>query len=207
MKSAEMVRDSARLAEHNPTVPHVSKLTLKVPPMNIDDIVTLAATLTDPTQRAAYLDQACGDDAELRRRVEDQLQAKAEPLTLPGDAKGTADFALNASGVSTVAHPILEDVGAAIGPYKLLQKLGEGGMGVVYLAEQLEPVRRKVALKIIKPGMDTAQVVARLRRTGKPGADGASQHRQGVRRRRHQHGAAILRHGVGAWRGHHQVLR
>jgi serine/threonine protein kinase len=58
--------------------------------------------------------------------------------------------------------PIAESPGSIIGPYKLLQKIGEGGMGVVYMAEQQEPVRRKVALKIIKPGMDSHQVIARF---------------------------------------------
>src|SRR5207247_8302740 len=59
-------------------------------------------------------------------------------------------------------EPIAERPGSTIGPYKLLQQIGEGGMGVVYMAEQTEPVRRKVALKIIKPGMDSAQVIARF---------------------------------------------
>src|SRR5208282_155475 len=64
--------------------------------------------------------------------------------------------------VPTVDQRLPEGPGTHIGPYKLLQKIGEGGMGVVYMAEQEEPVRRKVALKIIKPGMDTAQVIARF---------------------------------------------
>ena len=60
------------------------------------------------------------------------------------------------------SRPILEGPGSRIGPYRLLQKIGEGGMGVVYMAEQEKPVRRRVALKIIKPGMDTGQVIARF---------------------------------------------
>src|SRR4030095_13675626 len=62
----------------------------------------------------------------------------------------------------TVNHPPTESAGTQIGPYKLLQQIGEGGFGVVFLAAQTEPVRRKVALKVLKPGMDTRQVVARF---------------------------------------------
>ena len=66
------------------------------------------------------------------------------------------------SGEETLYKPPLEQPGTQIGPYKLLEQIGEGGMGVVYLASQREPIRRKVALKIIKPGMDTREVVARF---------------------------------------------
>src|SRR5262249_58275091 len=65
-------------------------------------------------------------------------------------------------GIPTPPHPVAEGPGVTIGSYKLLQRLGEGGMGIVYLAEQGRPVRRRVALKIIKPGMDTEQVIARF---------------------------------------------
>ncbi len=87
--------------------------------------------------------------------VEDLLRAVA----------GAGDFMKRpvATGSVTISHaPILEGPGTRIGPYRLLQQIGEGGMGVVYMAEQEHPVRRKVALKIIKPGMDSAQVVARF---------------------------------------------
>ncbi len=71
--------------------------------------------------------------------------------------------------------------GTQIGPYKLLEQIGEGGMGVVYHASQREPVRRTVALKIIKPGMDTREVVDAVRsRAASPGHDGSPEHRQGV---------------------------
>src|SRR4051812_9682190 len=63
---------------------------------------------------------------------------------------------------TSIYRPIAEGPGARIGPYKLLQEIGEGGFGVVYMAEQQEPVRRKVALKIIKPGMDSKEVIARF---------------------------------------------
>ena len=77
--------------------------------------------------------------------------------------------------------PIAERPGTQIGPYKLLQEIGEGGMGIVYMAQQREPVRRKVALKIIKPGMDTREVIGPVRgRAAGPGHDGSPEHRQGV---------------------------
>ena len=79
------------------------------------------------------------------------------------------------------AAPLTEGPGTVVGRYKLLQKIGEGGMGVVYMAEQREPVIRKVALKIIKLGMDTRQVPWPVRgRAASAGADGSSQHRQSV---------------------------
>jgi serine/threonine protein kinase/tetratricopeptide (TPR) repeat protein len=122
---------------------------------------------TDPVERAAYLDQACGGDPALRARVEALLQSHdgaggflAQPaLEVSGD---TGEFFANSIEPGALDHPLAEKVGACIGPYKLLQKIGEGGMGVVWMAEQQEPVRRKVALKVIKAGMDSAQVVARF---------------------------------------------
>src|SRR5688572_14002752 len=107
-----------------------------------------------PTERAAYLDAACGGDGELRQRVDALLHAHAR-------AGGLLDQP-TPPGLTEIYRPISESAGTVIGPYKLLQQLGAGGMGVVYPAEQDQPVRRKVALKIIKPGMDTGQVIARF---------------------------------------------
>src|SRR5690349_4542991 len=107
-----------------------------------------------PADRAAYLDGACAGDAELRRSVEMLLKAHAK----------AGDF-LNktpADAGPTIDHSLAERPATVIGPYKLLQQIGEGGMGVVYMAEQGAPVRRNVALKIIKPGMDTHEVIARF---------------------------------------------
>jgi serine/threonine protein kinase/tetratricopeptide (TPR) repeat protein len=105
-------------------------------------------------ERAAFLDKACVGDAALRRRVEELLLASDEagnflesPAAVPLD--GTARLSSNKPG-------------DRIGRYKLLQQIGEGGCGVVYMAEQEEPVRRRVALKVIKLGMDTKQVIARF---------------------------------------------
>ena len=107
-------------------------------------------------RRAAYLDEACGEDAALRRRIDVLLRAH----TNPGSFLASPPAAVGAGG--TPDPSISERPGQQIGPYKLLQQIGEGGMGVVYMAEQLEPVQRRVALKIIKPGMDTRQVIARF---------------------------------------------
>src|SRR5438874_8420582 len=107
-------------------------------------------------QRAGYLKQACGENAELLKQVEILLAAheKAgrfleEPVAAAPPSK-------------TVVVPMTEKPGDKIGRYKLLQQIGEGGCGVVYMAEQEEPVRRRVALKVIKLGMDTKSVIARF---------------------------------------------
>jgi serine/threonine protein kinase len=101
------------------------------------------------------VDKACGKDAELRDRVKVLLRAHAEAgnfLEAPAPAL-----------VTTVDEPpVRESPGTVIGPYKLLEQISEGGMGVVFMAEQTQPVRRKVALKVIKPGMDSRHVVARF---------------------------------------------
>src|SRR5882762_9909275 len=107
-----------------------------------------------PEERAAYLDGACGKDPVLRRRMEDLLLKHFQQDSFMKDA------AVEGSG--TVVVPVSESPGAVIDRYKLLEKLGEGGFGVVYVAEQKEPVKRRVALKIIKLGMDTRQVIARF---------------------------------------------
>jgi serine/threonine protein kinase/WD40 repeat protein len=116
------------------------------------------AALDQPAEaRAAYLSEACGGDHALRRQVEAMLQAHGVAdsfLEKPAAAMGAT--------VDLPATPAGEGQGSRIGPYKLLQQIGEGGMGVVWMAEQQEPVRRMVAVKIIKPGMDSAQVIARF---------------------------------------------
>ncbi|HLP85714.1 MAG TPA: serine/threonine-protein kinase [Phycisphaerales bacterium] len=106
--------------------------------------------------REAYLASACGDDAALRAEVEALLRAH------DGAAKFLASPTAASSADATIAAPIREGPGTRIGPYKLLQLIGEGGFGSVFMAEQEVPVTRRVALKIIKLGMDTRQVVARF---------------------------------------------
>jgi serine/threonine protein kinase len=110
-----------------------------------------------PERRASYLDQACAGNVGLRARVEALLEAYAEAgsfLEEPVSPTGEGSKFRASSGI--------EKPGDRIGRYKLLQQIGEGGCGVVYMAEQEEPVRRRVALKIIKLGMDTKQVIARF---------------------------------------------
>ncbi|PWU09380.1 MAG: serine/threonine protein kinase, partial [Verrucomicrobia bacterium] len=120
---------------------------------SLDDIFLNAWQIADKAERAAYLSRACGGDAELHKRVEAMLR-DAE--------RGQKIFGEETTVTPGADERLAEGPGAVIGPYKLLQKLGEGGMGVVYMAEQREQVVRKVALKIIKLGMDTRDVVARF---------------------------------------------
>jgi serine/threonine protein kinase len=107
-----------------------------------------------PDEWDRYLDEACAGDAELRRDVSALLRAHREGGSL-------LDRPALANGRDTISS-VIEGPGTVIGPYKLLQQIGEGGMGVVFMAEQAEPIQRTVALKIIKPGMDTRQVIARF---------------------------------------------
>jgi WD40 repeat protein/serine/threonine protein kinase len=123
--------------------------------MSEREIFTAALDIASAAERAAYLDEACAGDAALRQRMELLVQAHK-----PGDG-----FLERPAGETwaTIDEPSFpEQPGSVIGPYKLLQQIGEGGMGVVYMAEQTAPVRRRVALKIIKPGMDSRQVIARF---------------------------------------------
>ena len=95
-------------------------------------------------------------------------------------------------------YHIAERPGKVIGSYQLLEQIGDGGFGVVYMAEQTHPVKRKVALKVIKPGMDSKEVIAPLRgRTPSSGDDEPPQHCQDFRRWRHGKRSAVLRDGVG----------
>jgi serine/threonine protein kinase/WD40 repeat protein len=110
-------------------------------------------------ERAAFLDRACVGDAVLRARLEALLAAHDQPDTL----FGTGADAPRPTIALDLARDLADDlVGQTIGRYKLFEKIGEGGCGVVYVAEQTEPIRRRVALKIIKLGMDTREVIARF---------------------------------------------
>ena len=128
------------------------------------DIFIEVLELGDPSERAALLDEACQEDAELRGRVEQLLaeHERQESFILDTPPIGCNGFPSGDGVGSTVDSPITERPGTVIGPYKLLQQIGEGGMGVVFMAEQTQPIQRTVALKIIKPGMDTRQVIARF---------------------------------------------
>jgi serine/threonine protein kinase/tetratricopeptide (TPR) repeat protein len=114
-----------------------------------------ALAIPSPEERARYLDQACGGDPQLRGRLEELLAAypKVEGFLEPPARRP----------VATVDEPLGgERPGTAVGPYKLLEPIGEGGMGTVWMAQQTEPVKRLVALKLIKAGMDSRQVIARF---------------------------------------------
>ncbi len=128
---------------------------MTTPESPVEAIFSGALGKRSPTERAAYLDEACGGDPELCRRVERLLEAhpqlgsflQGEPTEL---------------GSIMQEPPAHESPVTVIGPYKLLQPIGEGGMGTVFMAEQTHPVRRTIALKLIKAGMDTRQVIARF---------------------------------------------
>jgi eukaryotic-like serine/threonine-protein kinase len=108
-------------------------------------------------EQAAFLKGACHGDPNLRQRLEARLAAHDQHAS-SAPAAATSEFVATVIGETART----EEAGLLIGRYKLLEKLGEGGFGTVWLAEQKEPVRRKIALKIIKLGMDTKQVVARF---------------------------------------------
>jgi WD40 repeat protein/serine/threonine protein kinase len=122
-----------------------------------EEIFQMARRIDSAESRRAYLDQTCRDDATLREQIEALLAAYyTSESFLESPASEIADE------IPTRDRLISERPGTVIGPYKLLQQIGEGGMGVVFMAEQTEPLQRTVALKIIKPGMDTRQVIARF---------------------------------------------
>ncbi len=107
-----------------------------------------------PEQWPAFLEQACAGDAALRAGVEQLLRARSE--------LGSFHEPPRPAPLATVDDPVSERPGTVIGPYKLIQEVGAGGMGTVWMAQQKEPVKRLVALKVIKPGMDSRQVIARF---------------------------------------------
>ena len=121
-----------------------------------EETIFAEALRLPPEERAAYLAHATAGNPQLRQEVESLL-----------GSYGTGDFLEQAaapqlSPTLQITVPLTEKPGDRIGRYKLLQQIGEGGCGVVYMAEQIEPVRRRVALKVIKLGMDTKSVVARF---------------------------------------------
>ena len=112
-----------------------------------------ALDITDPLKRAAYLDRACAGDAALRSRIDELLRAHIQP----------GDFLkVPATELLVDERAESERAGMVIGPYKLLEQIGEGRHSVIFLAQQRQPVRRKVALKVLKPGSDTREIVARF---------------------------------------------
>jgi serine/threonine protein kinase len=123
------------------------------PQLDEEAIFNVARRIESPDVRRVYLQQSCGDDEKLLARIEALLRVHEQEHGLLRTAEPSDEIDETA---------VTERPGALIGRYKLLEQIGEGGFGVVFMAEQQEPVRRKVALKIIKLGMDTRQVIARF---------------------------------------------
>lgn len=122
-------------------------------PLDVKVIFCNAVEKESDQERQDYLDEVCQDNPELRAKLE-------ELLALHERAEGFLE--VPAPEVTLDGSPLLEGPGTVIGPYKLLEKIGEGGMAVVYMAKQSQPLKRRVALKIIKLGMDTKEVIARF---------------------------------------------
>jgi tetratricopeptide (TPR) repeat protein/serine/threonine protein kinase len=120
---------------------------------SLDSIFCSAIEIESPDERRALVEQACGEDADLKQQVERLLHAHFH---------GRSILDAPDQPVATVDEPHRETAGAMIGPYKLLEQIGEGGMGTVWMAQQTEPIKRTVAIKLIKPGMDSRQVLARF---------------------------------------------
>src|SRR6516165_2113153 len=126
--------------------------------MSERDIFIAALQKDDPAQRQAYLEEACAGQPELRRQVENLLrlhEGAGSFLDQPAQTPTKSPY-------STVEPPGREKLGTFIGPYKLIELVGEGGMGTVWMAQQTEPVKRLVAVKLIKAGMDSKAVIARF---------------------------------------------
>ena len=122
------------------------------PASNPRDLFLEALEKPGPIERAAFLDEACRSDAALRAAVEELLANHHDDSFLEDPS----------FSMPTVISAPTERAGERIGRYRLLQEIGEGGFGTVWMAEQMEPVTRRVALKIIKLGMDTREVIARF---------------------------------------------
>jgi WD40 repeat protein/serine/threonine protein kinase len=114
-----------------------------------------ARDIPDPDRQREYVREACGGDEARIEYVEALLTAADAPDSL-------LDRPAGSNPLATIDQPIVESAGTVIGPYKLIEQVGEGGMGMVWMAQQTEPVRRRVAVKLIKAGMDSKQVIARF---------------------------------------------
>src|SRR5262245_63552752 len=130
-----------------------------------NEIFLRALDIAAPADRAAHLDATCSGDAELRRQVELLLAEHDRAgsfLERPAIADGTGTYPPGPDNARSAESTATEVPGTVIGLYKLLELLGEGGMGTVWMAQQTEPVKRLVAIKLIKAGMDSRQVIARF---------------------------------------------
>jgi serine/threonine protein kinase len=125
----------------------------------LESVIFAAAVQLPPERRAGYLSDACGADTQLRQRLENRLKVQ----TTSNTELVVSEFDPEATVTSNGVLAREELIGQTIGRYKLVEKLGEGGFGTVYVAEQEQPVKRRVAFKITKLGMDTKEVVARFK--------------------------------------------
>ena len=169
--------------------------------MNDRDLFIAALNLENPAERQAYLQEACGDDWAARQRVEALFKVYENAGSFLESPPASPTSVMPPSSPAELS-------GTVIGPYKLLQPIGEGGMGTVYMAEQTQPVRRTVALEAHqgRHGQPPGPRPVRGRAPG-PGPDGPPQHRQGLRRRHDRHWPPLLRDGAGQGHPDHQVLR
>src|SRR5262249_33101000 len=130
--------------------------------VNDESIFTAAVKQATPEKQAAFLAEACAGNAQLRMRMESLVRAHQHPDSFFDGLGQKAPLHPGALQPQATIDQHAAHAGTLIGPYKLLEQIGEGGMGLVYMAEQQQPVRRLVALKLVKPGMDTKQVIARF---------------------------------------------
>jgi serine/threonine protein kinase len=138
----------------------------------VEDIFCAALELEASADRAAFLERACAGDGRLRSAVEEMLAARNDfgkifcehspVMVSPAEISQALTDAAGLNAEVGLVLSVEDELGKRVGPYKLLQKIGEGGCGIVYMAEQEKPVRRRVALKVIKLGMDTKSVIARF---------------------------------------------
>jgi serine/threonine protein kinase/tetratricopeptide (TPR) repeat protein len=145
---------------------------MSVDPRRLKELFLGAPQIPDRANRDAWLAQQCGQELDLLAKVQALLKARdnpesfldllAPPVGVPQEEVAQEPCPAPAALVATIDDPMRERPGTVIGPYKLMEQIGEGGMGLVFVAEQQQPVRRRVALKVIKPGMDSRQVVARF---------------------------------------------
>src|SRR6516162_4125700 len=119
-----------------------------------EEIFNVARKIDSPEVRENYVRQACGG--------EDALRARVMALLAVHDQEKSFLASPGAALVATMDEPLKEGPGTVIGPYKLIEQIGEGGMGTVWMAQQTQPVKRLVAVKLIKAGMDSKQVLARF---------------------------------------------
>jgi len=134
------------------------------PNTDLEAIFAEAIELADPARRGAFLDDACAGDDQMRNRVARLLAANQRSASFMSEPAAVSQSVamLTLADDEHETREIGEQAGDVVGPYKLLERVGDGGMGTVFKAEQTEPLRREVALKLIKPGLDTREVIARF---------------------------------------------